>query len=74
MTTTTMMMASPKVLVVLLRRLEARRAGAARAWQALQGRLGDEEALRDYVRQLRQCERLHAILTASATLRAAILN
>lgn len=69
-----MMIASPKVLVVLLRRMEARRAGAAQAWQALQGCLGDEEALRNYVLRLRQCERLHAILMAGAMMRSAALN
>lgn len=66
MGTTTMMgprkAMSTRVLLVVLRRLEARKAAAAQAWAALRGDLRDPEKTRAYIAALRKCETLQALV------------
>lgn len=69
MGTTTMMgprkAMSTRVLLVVLRRLEARKAAAAQAWAALLGDLRDPEKTRAYIIALRQRETLQALVVGA---------
>jgi hypothetical protein len=56
---------SPRLLLVVLCRLERRKAAAAQAWEALRGDLRNEDKMRGYVVRLRQCEALRAAVVGN---------